>query len=162
MKTISKSSIYVFVGAIILALALPAASQQQVPFKGTIAGNDSDNFLSDTTVLVTSTGTGVSTQLGRFSFTLETTVDLVVGTETGTAEFTAANGDVIHTTYVGFGAFTNDPDVVGILETFTISGGTGRFAGAQGTFTMQRTGNVVTFRTVGLFEGTITSTGADH
>ena len=42
MKTITRSNIYLPMAAMILtaALAVPAAAQQQVPFKGTFQGND--------------------------------------------------------------------------------------------------------------------------
>ena len=42
MKTITKSRIYLPMAALILTatLAIPAAAQQQVPFKGTFQGND--------------------------------------------------------------------------------------------------------------------------
>src|SRR5438105_140069 len=100
MKNITRSNIYVSMAAMILtaALAVPAAAQQQVPFKGTIQGNDTDTFLSETVLLVTSTGTGNATHLGQFSFTLKNTVDLSQGTETGFGVFTAANGDIIYAT----------------------------------------------------------------
>ena len=41
MKTITRSNIYLPMAALILAaLAIPAAAQTQVPFKGTFQGND--------------------------------------------------------------------------------------------------------------------------
>jgi hypothetical protein len=164
MKTISSSNIYVSMAAIILtaALAVPAAAKQQVPIKGTIQGNDADTVISETIILVTSTGTGIGSHLGQFSFTLENTVDLSQGTSTGTAQFIAANGDVIYATSVGFGVPTDNPDIISITETYTITGGTGRFEGAQGSFSMERVGNGVTFTTSGSFDGTITSPGSAH
>jgi hypothetical protein len=65
-------------------------------------------------------------------------------------------------TITGSGEPVTTPDglVFSITETFTITGGTGRFAGAQGTFTMERMESPVTFLTSGSFHGTITSPGA--
>ncbi|MCU1249156.1 MAG: hypothetical protein JWQ49_2185 [Edaphobacter sp.] len=164
MKTITRSNIYVSMTAMILtaALAVPAVAKQQVPFKGTIQGDDRDTFISETTVLVTTTGTGIGAHMGQFSFTLESTVDLTLGTDTGFAHFIAANGDSIYATIVGSGAPTDNPDIISIMETCTITGGTGRFEGAQGSFTVERQANGATFVTSGTFDGTITSPGAAH
>jgi hypothetical protein len=49
-----------------------------------------------------------------------------------------------------------------ITEINTITGGTGRFAGAQGSFTVERLVNLATGFTSGSFHGTITSPGAAH
>ena len=57
---------------------------------------------------------------------------------TGAATFTAANGDTLTTTVVGRATPTT-PGVLSIVEDYTITGGTGRFAGATGTFTLQST-----------------------
>ena len=148
--------------ALTAVLASSAVAQHTVPLKGSLQGNDSDQLLSPTSILVTSTGTGHSTLLGLFSFTLLSTVDLTQFTETGLAQFTAANGDSVFATVVGSAGPTDDPDVISISETYTITGGTGRFEGAQGTFTAARLGNGVTFTTVGTFNGTITPPGAIH
>ena len=42
MKNTTRSNVYLPMAAMILtaALAVPAAAQQQVPFKGTLQGND--------------------------------------------------------------------------------------------------------------------------
>ncbi len=164
MKTITRSNIYLPMAAMILTagLAVPAAAQKQVPFKGALQGHDTDTVLSPTTVLVATSGTGIGTLVGQFSFTLENTVNLAAGTETGFAHLIAANGDSIYATIVGSGEPTATPDVISITEICTITGGTGRFAGAQGSFTVERLANVVTFFTSGSFHGTITSPGAAH
>jgi hypothetical protein len=161
MKTITRSNIYLPMAALILAavLAVPAAAQQQVPHKGTFLGNDTDT--APTTIATT--GTGMGTHLGQFSFTQEVTVNFANFTETGSAHWIAANGDSIYTTVVG--SAVPGPVVFKITEIHTITGGTGRFAGAQGSFTVDRTHNVVpsgdgTHFTSGSFSGTITSPGA--
>ncbi|MGH6802402.1 MAG: hypothetical protein ACREC3_03425 [Methyloceanibacter sp.] len=162
MKNMTRSKIYLPMAAMILtaALAFPAAAKQRVPFMGALQGNDVDTFLSPTTVLVATTGTGIATHLGQFSFTQESTVDFTTGTATGFAHWTAANGDSIDTTLAGSGEPTDAPDVLRITDIHTITGGTGRFAGAQGSFTVERLASVVTFLTSGSFHGTITSPGA--
>jgi len=47
-----------------------------------------------------------------------------------------------------------------VTEINTITGGTGRFTGAQGSFTVERLHNMVTSATFGSFHGTITSPDA--
>jgi hypothetical protein len=107
---------------------------------------------------------GNCTHLGQFTFTLENTVDITNGTDSGVAHFIAANGDTIDATFVGSGEPTVTPDgvVINITEIFTIVGGTGRFAGAEGVFVMERVASPVTFLTSGSFQGSITSPGRDH
>jgi hypothetical protein len=155
MKRITRSNIYLPMAAMILAaLAMPAAAQTQVPFKGTFQGNDA--VIPPT---ITTAATGIGTLVGQLSLT--DVFNLTSGT--GTGHWIAANGDSIDSTYVASVVFGDV--VVTITEIHTITGGTGRFSGAKGSFTVHRThvrapsadGTHVTF---GWFEGTITSPGA--
>jgi hypothetical protein len=160
MKTITRSNLYLPMAAMILTavLALPAAAQKQVPFKGALHGNDTDRGLnSEGQFLVATSGTGIGTLLGRFKFTLEIAIN-ADGTDTGSAHFIASNGDTIDATFVGSG--TVDGVVLSITEYYTITGGTGRFAGAQGSFIVERLADPNKFVTSGSFHGTITSPGA--
>jgi hypothetical protein len=132
-----RANMYLPMAALILAaLAVPAAAQQQVPFKGTFQGND--NVTPPTTIATT--GKGMGTHLGQFSFTQEVTVNVANFTDTGSAHWIAANGDSIYTTVVG--SAVPGPVVFKITEIHTITGGTGRFTGAQGSFTVDRTHTV--------------------
>jgi hypothetical protein len=147
------------------ALAVPAAAQKQVPFKGTIQGQDTDiGFTSPGMFLVEANGTGIGTLLGQFSFTLEITINVANGTDTGSGHLVAANGDSVDVTFAGSGEPTPTPDgvVFSIMEIYTITSGTGRFAGAQGSFIMERVADPQKFITFGSFHGTITSPGAAH
>ena len=166
MKTITRSNIYLPMAAMILtaALAVPAAAQKQVPFKGAMQGHDTDIGSTDTTVTVLTVGTGIGTLVGNFSFTQTATVDVTTGQDTGSAQWFAANGDSISTSITGSGEPMATPDgiVFIITEVHTITGGTGRFAGAQGSFIVERLASGVTFLTSGSFHGTITSPGAAH
>jgi EamA domain-containing membrane protein RarD len=163
MKTITRSNIYLPMAAIILtaALAVPAAAQQQVPFMGAMQGHDTDIGLTNNLATVLTVGTGIATHMGQFSFTQTWTVDVTTGILTGTAQWFAANGDSISTTIKGLGQFI-EPSLVRIVEVHTITGGTGRFAGAQGSFTLTKLASPVTFLTSGSFDGTITPPGAAH
>ena len=80
------------------------------------------------------TAEGTATHLGRFTGTLTADVN-PDNTCTGTFTFIAANGDQLSGTFVGQGVFI-PPNTARITEVATIENGTGRFAGATGTFTM--------------------------
>ncbi len=161
MKAITKSRLYLPMAALILTatMAIPATAEQQVPLKGTFQGND-----TVTSTTITTNGTGVSTHMGQLSFTNI----LSLNTLSGTGHWVAVNGDTIDTTFVASADFSTAPlGYITVSETHTITGGTGRFAGAQGTFTLERThittpsadGTHVTF---GSFHGSITPPGATH
>jgi hypothetical protein len=165
MKTITRTNLYLPMAAMILtaALAVPAAAQKRVPFKGTFQGSDTVMGTS-----LTTSGTGTGTQLGQFSFHQVVTINPANSTDTGTARLIAANEDSIYTTVVGLGGPSDNPDYLKVTERHTITGGTGRFAGVQGSFIVDRmhkfaTSDDGTHITFGSFqEGTITSPGAAH
>ncbi len=166
-KSVMKASISLAVAAMLLtaALAVPAAAQNQVPFKGSIQGHEiitPQGGPPPTTLIIDGSATGIATHVGQFSFTYQLTVDLANGTATGSARLIAANGDSVYTTIAGSSELTATPGVASITEINTITGGTGRFAGAQGSFTVERLVNLVTGFTSGSFHGTITSPGAAH
>jgi hypothetical protein len=147
------------------AYAVSATAQKQVPFKGSIQGHEIDTPQGGpppTTLLVDGSATGIGTHVGEFSFTYRATVNLADGTATGSAELIAANGDRIFTTVAGSSEPTATPGVFSITEINTLTGGTGRFAGAQGSFTVERLVDPGTGLTSGSFHGTITSPGAAH
>ena len=107
MTNTTRSSFYLSMAAMIVtaALAVPAAAQQQVPFKGALQGTDFDIAFTDTTLTVLTVGTGIGTHVGQFSFTQTVVVDFATdpATSTGSAQLTAANGDSISTTVSGSG-----------------------------------------------------------
>ena len=172
MKTITRSNIYLPMAAMILtaALALPAAAQNLVPFKGALQGTDKDGALNFPILQVFTNGAGTGTLLGEFSYSQENAVNVTNGTAAGSIHWIAANGDTIETTFTGVGGPTDAPPLCpGLGDTFfritemhTITGGTGRFAGARGSFMVERHASPVTFKTCGSFQGTITSPGAAH
>src|SRR5262249_28501830 len=100
-------------------------STDTVPFKGTLQGQDTHP--PGLTLFTSATGTG--THLGQFSFTQEVTIDPVALTDSGSGHWIAANGDSIDTTVAG--SAVPGPVVFTITEIHTITGGTGRFTGAQ-------------------------------
>ena len=145
----------------VVALAIAATAQDQVPFKGAMHGSDTDIAFTNSTVTVLTIGTGIGTHLGQFSFTQTVVVNFTDGHDAGSAVFIAANGDSIFTTLAGGGQATA-PNEFDITEEHTITGGTGRFTGAHGTFKVTRHASGTTFLTSGTFDGTITPPGAVH
>jgi hypothetical protein len=156
MKSIIKSTLGLQMTAMFLtaALAGPAAAEKEVPFKGSVEAVESYD-IQFPTLFVDTTGTGVATHLGLFTVTWEFTVNLLNGAGIGSAHFIAANGDSVFTESLGQGDPTlEDPDITRVVETHTITGGTGRFAGATGDFTLERLVNMAGI-TAGSFSGTI-------
>jgi hypothetical protein len=143
------------------SLAAPVAAAAQVPFKGSFAGvetNTSFNFPFASQLTVT---TGNATHLGRFTADNPHVVNVVTLTGCGPYEFTAANGDTVTAADVcGEASLTGTPGLLSIVEQGTITGGTGRFAGATGNFTVTRLFDSVAGTTTGSFSGTISSPGA--
>ena len=135
------------------ALAGPAAAHQ-VPFKGSIQMFESV-VVQFPTLFSDGQGSGEATHLGRFTVTRQAVVDIPTDVAVGSAHFTAANGDSVFTESVAQSDPTEDPDVLLVEETYTITGGTGRFAGASGSFKVERLFNLVTGFTSGSFDGFI-------
>ncbi|MGH9239751.1 MAG: hypothetical protein ACRD3G_17040 [Vicinamibacterales bacterium] len=125
-----------------------------VPLKGTLDGAYALEFAGPT-LLVTGAGTGNATQLGRFTFEYDEVVDLSTGTGRGTYEFTAANGDRLTADWTGYGLPTETPTVLLVVENATITGGTGRFANASGSFTIERLFDFITNSGGGSLKGTM-------
>jgi hypothetical protein len=81
------------------------------------------------------TGTGRGTHLGVVIFVSYPTINFTVPPPfplSGTQVFTAANGDEIFTSFTGSSTPPDPNGKVYITNTHTVTGGTGRFAGATG------------------------------
>jgi hypothetical protein len=99
-------------------------------------------------------GTGTGTHLGRFTYTADITVNSETGDGAGSVTWTAANGDEISSITAGQVVLEDFPNI-GIKETQTITGGTGRFAGASGQIIVERSLDLLTGATTGSFTGPI-------
>ena len=92
--------------AVLAALTLSglATAGQQVPFKGRSSGvvlpTTCQGPNQECTIVH---GEGEATHLGHFTVIAHVVVDLVAQTVTGPWTLTAANGDVLFVTFVGFG-----------------------------------------------------------
>ena len=126
-----------------------ARNGSDLPFKGTLEAAETAEG-----PLHRLSGVGTATHLGRFTLASEFTVaPPPASTAVGEATWTAANGDEIFTTVVGQAVITFP--VASIIETHTITGGTGRFAEASGSFVVERSLHVQTLISSASFIGTI-------
>jgi hypothetical protein len=139
------------------------AAAQEVPFKGRLEGAFTVTFDPPPSPFfsVLLEGTGNADLLGRFTLEAPHRVNSTTGTAVGTFAFTAANGDMLTGDFTGVSTPTATPGVFDVVETASITGGTGRFAGATGSFTVKRFVDLSTLLTAGSFEGTISLPGAD-
>ena len=156
MKNITKTIMYLQMTALLLTAAVAgyAAAEKEVPFRGSIQGVEIAD-VQFPKLFVDGSGSGKATHLGRFTVTYEVEVDLLTHETFGSSLFTAANGDSLSTDFTGLGTPTANPDVHSVVEAHTITGGTGRFAGATGSFIKTSLLNLVTGVTSGSFSGTI-------
>lgn len=133
-----------------------------LPFKGTFDGlHASRTPLVAPFVFDRFEANGEATHLGRFELVIESTVNFGIRPVrgAGTHTFVAANGDRLVANQTGVSALVR-PGTVLITEHSTVDpdSSTGRFAGAQGTFTVERLADAATGVggvTAGSFEGTI-------
>ena len=146
------------------ATAAAEKAAKQVPFSGSIQGHEDDVFQGPPpgTLVVNGNANGIATHLGRSTLLWNVTVTLANGSGVGGCQLIAANGDSIFTTLVGQAEPTDTPGLNRIVEINTITGGTGRFSDAAGSFTMERLVDLTTGFTSGSFHGTITSPGSRH
>jgi hypothetical protein len=104
------------------------------------------------------TGTGSGTPFGKATLEDNVNVDMSVSPEiiSGTSTITAENGDQIFSTISGY---SPAPDASGnfqVFNTHTIIGGSGKFAGATGTFKETAKGNFASPTSTDTLDGTIT------
>jgi len=136
-----------------LAIAAVSAVAAETPFKGTVNA-DETVLPSPPTASLTRDGTGTATYLGRYTEHIVMTIDLPTLSSAGTATFTAANGDALTAAVLGQATRTG-PTTLSIVEAYTITGGTGRFADATGSFTLHSTVDQTTGVSSGTFSGAI-------
>jgi hypothetical protein len=137
------------------ALAAPASAGQPVPFKGTFQATETSVDFVFPYGYQDAIGSGNATQLGEYTIHYTVVVNVINITATESAEFVAANGDRLDAEGTGQATTTADPNIDNIVEQYTITGGTGRFAGATGSFTLNRVLNLPTGVTSGTFDGAI-------
>jgi len=156
--------------AIFLTVALVSSAVEAgvIPISGTIAGSESEVPFPDPAegFYVNGSVTSTDTELGPFTQFYSSPLPfaflgmppegvgasrLIVGD--------AANGDSILTSDLGNNPGSCANGDLHIVETNTIVGGTGRYAGARGAFTVDRCVNFATGDTSGTISGTVVVRG---
>ena len=149
-----KTIIYLQMTALFLAAALQGAVAAETPFQGSFQAVEIP-AVQFPIVSIAGSGAGIATQLGKFTMTYEAEVNLLTRVGIGSVEFIAANGDRLFADLLGQSTPTATPNLISIVETVTITGGTGRFAGATGNLISMRLKDQVTGNTSGLLDGTL-------
>jgi hypothetical protein len=139
--------------AVSLASIAVSAVAAETPFKGTVDAVETSRVVFPTAFLDREGG-GTATYLGRYTEHVTMQINIPSMTSTGTATFTAANGDTLSASVVGRATRTG-PTVLSIVEVYTVTGGTGRFADATGSFTLTSTVEQTTGVSTGTFSGAI-------
>ena len=141
----------------VLSASTVFAQRNNVPFKGTFDARDA-GVVQFPTLLINGGGAGTASHIGRFTFTYTTKVDLTNALSSGVIQLVAANGDVINGVSVGRGEPTDTPNLTHVIQLVTITGGTGRFQGASGSFTSDALLVNDTQTGIGLSSGTLKGT----
>ncbi len=123
-------------------MALP--SKHSVPFEGKYTFSFGADGVS---------GRGIGSHIGSFTL-VEQNNDEGFPVITGTATFTAANGDQIFANHTGLVQLIGN-GMADVNSEFTITGGTGRFVGATGGFESHGPANLALGTGSSEFEGTI-------
>ena len=156
--------------AIFLTVVLVSSAVEAgvIQINGTIAGSEIGTPFPDPAegFYVNGSGTSTDTQLGPFTLFYSLTVDFAfLGTPPGAPGASrlivgdAANGDSILTCFFGNNAGLCDNGGVHTVSTNTVIGGTGRYAGARGSYTLDKCVNLATGETSGTISGTIVVRG---
>jgi len=135
--------------------AAPIAGERQPLVKGSLKATETQ-LVTPPTMFVDATGSGNATQLGSFTMSFQGEVFLpTLFAASESATLVAADGSSIFGQGSGQGTLTGTPGIVSIVETYTITGGTGRFAEASGSFTVERLIDRATLASAGTIQGVI-------
>src|SRR6266496_6092451 len=151
-----------------VALASSVVEAGVIQINGTVAGSEIDTPFPDPAegFYVNGSVTSTDTQLGPFTMFYSVIVDFALsGTPPGAPGASrlvvgdAANGDSILACFFGNNAGLCANGDLHVVDPVTIIGGTGRYAGARGSFTLDQCVNLATSETSGTISGTIVVRG---
>ena len=148
---------------ILATTAFAAPAGKATPFKGSWDSSEIPTFFpapppDAITMYVDLDAWGNATHLGEYTAKFEATVDVAeCGCSEGdTIHFIAANGDSLYGVGSAVGVpVPGKPGFNEVTHALAITGGTGRFIDASGSFTVIRLVNRATGMSYGSFEGTI-------
>ena len=155
MKRFSSAASLALAVVVVLGLTGPVAAGEQVPFKGRLEAVETHTPLAPPFVMIDADATGRASHLGKFTLDIEAILNFKTKAAVGSYEFTAANGDTLTAVFTGQSSPAATPGVIYIEEIATITGGTGRFAGASGNFVCERLLDAATLASTGSLKGTI-------
>ena len=141
-----------------MSIVAPAAAGDQVPLQGSFDGQSVQSLNADGSIHDVITSTGNASHLGQFGMVIDATVIRPFGS--GSIVLVADNGDTVTATFTGMAGPSGTPGVVLIVEHATITGGTGRFEGATGSFDIARLFIPATGEVTGTIDGTISTVGS--
>ena len=116
----------------LLVLARPAMAGDQIPYQAEEVGAITKGSFQFPFSHQSTVAEGEATYIGHYTLTGNFVVDVRFGTATGVFTLIAANGDMLFLDMAGHAVPT---DLTRTVANFTVTGGTGRFEGATGSFT---------------------------
>ncbi len=155
-----------FTSAAAYSKAVGEGPNKRISFEGYLQGTETDTLQGSPPEDIAVDGMipGLATHLSEFTLNYQVTVSLSDGSAKGAGELVAADGDRIFVSIAGQTEATDSdtPNINSIVEIDGITGGTGRFAGAKGGFTVRRLIDLATGFTSGTIHGTIILPGKSH
>ena len=124
----------------------------RLPFTGTIQSTETSVTVFPT-MSVTATGSGIATQLGSFTVRYQVEISLLDLAGSESAQFIGTNGDSLQAEAIGQATENRTPGMLNVVDIYKITGGTGRFSGASGTFILNRLVSLTTGATSSTFDG---------
>jgi hypothetical protein len=153
------------IATVLVLLTIPAAAlaggrPRTLPFAGYWEGQTIDAMPTDdpAVIAVTSAGDGLAVPLGRYTMVSPHLSHLDTLEAEGLQLFETARGDELTAEFTGQFTPTPDGKLFGVLDA-AITGGTGKFASATGSYTFYILFDPATFQSIAVFEGTVALPG---
>lgn len=139
------------------AMAAPEANPAptktiRIHFKGVMQSNETYSNAFHT-MFVSASGSGEATQLGRFTASYQMEANLMDMSVSESVSFAGIHGDSLQASATGQAIEDRTPGMFNIVQIYTVTDGTGRFAGATGTFTLKRLVSITVGLASSTFEG---------